>query len=125
MCHAKFPRFPTCLNAMSGLEHLELNCMDTDLSQDILSLAFLPHLTTLSFGKVSAIGRQRDNEEVLNLKRLELLCCAHPSGIPLLQQGDEGNWDFEAVPLQYMASSDRERIEALVDTLSNLLAGIE
>jgi len=42
---------------------------------------------------------------------LELLCCAHPSGIPLLQQGDEGNWDFEAV--QDMTPRDEVRIEAL------------
>ena len=124
MCHAKFPEFPTCLHAMSGLQHLELNYLDTYLSRDILSLACLPHLTSLNFGKFSAVGRQLDNEEVLNLKRLEMLCCAHAPGIPLSRQGDEGNWDFEAVPLQYMASSDRERVEALLDTLSNLLAGI-
>jgi hypothetical protein len=39
MCQAKFPQFPTCLIAMSGLEHLELDCLETYLSQDILGLA--------------------------------------------------------------------------------------
>ncbi|DBA68837.1 TPA: hypothetical protein ACH3X2_013324 [Trebouxia sp. C0005] len=122
MCHAKFPQFPNCLNALSGLENLELLFLDTYLSQDILHLAFLPHLRSLRFGKICAVGRQLDNEEILNLKRLELLCCAHSSGVPLLQQGDEDNWDFEAVPLQYMASRDRVRVEALMNTLSKLLA---
>ena len=86
MCHAWFPQFPTCLIALSGLEHLELNHLDTYLSQDVLSLAFLdlPRLMTLSFGNFCEIGRQLDNVEVLNLRQLELFCCAHPSGIPLL-----------------------------------------
>ena len=122
MCQAKFPQFPTCLIAMSGLEHLELNCLDTHLSQDILGLALLPRLTTLSFGDFSAVGRQLDNVEVMNLRRLELFCCAHPSGVSLLQQGDEGNWDFEAVPPQYMTPIDRMRVEALVGLLSEEFA---
>jgi len=122
MRHAKFAHFPTCLQVMSGLEHLELNYLDTYLSQDVLSLALLLHLTTLSFGNHSAIGRRLDNEEVLHLKLLELLCCAQPSGTPLLQQGDEGNWDFEAVPVQYMTSRDKVRIETLLKSLSDLCA---
>jgi len=121
-CHAKFPQFPTCLIAMSGLEHLELNYLDTYLSQDILSLALLPRLTTLRFGNFSAIGRRLDNVEVMNLRRLELFCCAHFSGIPLLQQGDEGNWDFEATPPQYMTPRDRVRVEALLKILSEVFA---
>ena len=100
------------------MEHLELNCLDTHLSQDILGLALLPPLTTLSFGDFSAVGRQLDNVEVMNLRRLELFCCAHPSRVSLLQQGDEGNWDFEAVPPQYMTPIDRMRVEALVGLLS-------
>ncbi len=122
MCHAKFPQFPTCLSAMSGLEHLELRCLDTYLSQEILMLALRPRLTTLSFGNFSAIGRRLDNEEVFNLKRLELFCCAHPSRTPLLLQGDVGNWDFEAVSVQYLTSRDKVKIEALFEILSGLYA---
>ena len=119
MCHAKFPQFPTCLGAMSGLEILEVRYLDTYLSHEILMLGLLPHLTTLSFDNFSAIGRQLDNEEVLNLKRLELFCCAHPSRTPLLQQGDEGDRDFEAVSVQYLDSRDKVKIEALL-VLSDL-----
>ncbi len=107
---------------MSGLEHLELRYLDTYLSQEILMLALLPCLTSLSFGNFSAIGRRLDNEEVLNLKRLELFCCAHPSRTPLLQQGDEGNWDFEAVSMHYLTSRDKAKIEALLTMLSDLYA---
>ena len=105
---------------MSGLEHLELSYLDTYLSHEILRLALLPCLTTLSFGNFSAVGRQLDNQEVLHLKLLELLCCAHPSGTLLLQQGDEGNWDFEAV--QEMTPRDEVRIEALLKTPSDVYA---
>lgn len=120
MCHAKFARFPACLFVMSGLEHVELSYLDTFLSHEILRLALLPCLTTLSFGNLLAVGRQLDNQEVLHLKMLELLCCAHPSGIPLLQQGDEGNWDFEAV--QDMTPRDEVGIVALLEKLSDMYA---
>ncbi len=76
-------------------------------------------MTTLSFGDFSAVGRQLDNVEVM---RLELFCCAHPSGVPLLQQGDEGSWDFEAVPPQYMTPIDRMRVEVLAQVLSDMVA---
>ncbi len=122
MSHAKFPQFPTCMSAMSGLEHLELRYLDTYLSQEILMLALLPRLTTLSFGNFSAIGRRLDNEEVLNLKRLEVFCWAHPSGTPLLQQGDEGDWDFEAVSVQYLEARDKVKFETLLKRLSDLYA---
>ncbi len=107
---------------MSGLEHLELRYLDTYLSQEILMLALLPRLTTLSFGNFSAIGRRLDNEEVLNLKRLEVFCWAHPSGTPLLQQGDEGDWDFEAVSVQYLEARDKVKFETLLKRLSDLYA---
>ncbi len=55
-----------------------------------------------------------------DLKLLELLCCAHLSGTPLLQQGDEGNWDFEAV--LEITLSDQVRFEALLKTLSDVYA---
>ncbi|KAL0046295.1 hypothetical protein WJX82_008422 [Trebouxia sp. C0006] len=122
MSHAKFPQFPTCMSAMSGLEHLELRYLDTYLSQEILMLALLPRLTTLSFGNFSAIGRRLDNEEVLNLKRLEVFCWAHPSGTPLLQQGDEGDWDFEAASVQYLEARDKVKLETLLKRLSDLYA---
>ncbi len=79
-------------------------------------------MTTLSCGDFSAVGRQLDDVEVMNLRRLELFCCAHPSGVPLLQQGDEGNWDFKAVPPQYMTPTDRMRVEALAQVLSDVIA---
>ncbi len=60
--------------------------------------------------------------EVMNLRRLELFCCAHPSGVPLLQQGDEVNWDFKAVPPQYMTPTNRIRVEALAQALSDVIA---
>jgi len=119
MREAKFPQFPTCLVAMSGLEHLELNCLDTYLSQDVLGLALLPRLTTLSFGDFDALERQLDYVEVVNLRWLELFCCAHPSGTPLLQQGGEGNWDFEP---QHMTPRDRGRVKALMGILSDVFA---
>jgi len=56
------------------------------------------------------------------LKRLELFCCAHPSRTPLLLQGDVGNWDFEAVSVQYLTSRDKVKIEALFEILSGLYA---
>ncbi len=63
MREAKFAQFPSCLIAMSGLEHLELKCLDTYLSQDTLGLALLPPLTTVSFGDFSAVERQLDDVE--------------------------------------------------------------
>ncbi len=56
------------------------------------------------------------------LRRLELFCCAHPSGVPLLQLGDEGNWDFEVVPPHRMTPIHRMRVEALIGSLSDVVA---
>ncbi|KAL0046613.1 hypothetical protein WJX82_005426 [Trebouxia sp. C0006] len=38
------------------------------------------------------------------------------------QQGDEDNWDFKAVPPQYMTPTNRMRVEALAQALSDVIA---
>ena len=93
--YATFPRLPSCLSRLSGLQSLNLASIEAYLPADIVKLASLPLLTSLDFGYYFLTGKNFAIAERLHLVLLELHLLLHKP--PLQRHGDADSCRFAAV----------------------------
>ena len=95
MSFAEFPRLPSCLSRLSGLQTLNLASIDAYLPADIVGLASLPLLTSLDFGDSFLASKKFAAAERLHLQLLELHLLLHKP--PLKRYGGADSCYFGEV----------------------------
>ena len=109
---ATFPRLPSCLSRLSGLQSLNLAHINAYLPADIVGLASLPTLTSLEFGYKFMRSKSFTAAERLHLKLLELHLWLHK---PLLKRyGDADSCDFGVSDCNILDEDTVQQIKSLL-----------